>query len=323
MRTIFVSFLFFYSILAFATGEEPSYNRRTLDSWMEDMGNKPATPAYGPAAEAIKAMGADAVPDLLNRIEAGRQKADHAVNAFRVLGPVASSAIPRLGELVRQPNTAPFAARALVYVGAEDPVVDRLSDTNPSIRKAAIVALASKSSGKKAVDQLLSLLSDRSSEIRYHAAWALGQIRKEPDLVIPALIKLSEGKDAWVSRTAVQALGFFAETTSRVPIFINNLSSDDPGLRAEAAIQLGSIMSQCPSEDRKRIVDELIRTLDDKSELVQSAASSALGTPCPETRAAFPGLLELAKSPNRSVVQQASAALKNIDREAALKAGIK
>ena len=268
-------------------------------------------------------MGADAVPDLLNRIEARGRKADHAVNAFRALGPAASSAIPRLGELVRKQNTARFAARALVYVGAEDPVVDRLSDNSPSIRQAAIIALASNSSGKKAVDRLLSLLDDPSSEIRYHAAWALGQIRKEPDLVIPALIKLSDDKDAWVSRTAIGALGLFAETRSRVPVFINNLSSDNPDSRAVAATQLGSLMNQCPAEDRKRIVDELIKALDDRSELVQSAAFSALGTPYPETRAAFPSLLELVKSSNPSVVQQASAALKNIDREAALKAGIK
>lgn len=310
---------------------EPTYEGRTLSDWLKDLSNTPAGEKYAPAARAFREMGTNAVPFLLMRLEADRpdkidvpSESQLVVNAFREIGSLASNAIPQLSELVLKESSSAAAAAALVAIHAEAPVVALLSRTNGTMRRNAIIALASPSVGKEAVPPLIALLGDADDETRHLAASVLGQIGKEETLTIPALVRAVDDPHFWVRRNAVQALGNFeSQATVVYPVLLRTLTDENAHVRGSAANSLGAMMNRFDPSGRKKIVVALIQALNDKVEAVQSSAAWALGTPLPETKEAFPHLLKLTKTSSKTVSNAAAAALKHIDREAALKAGIK
>ncbi len=309
---------------------EPTYEGRTLSDWLKDLSNTPAGRKYAPAARAFREMGTNAVPFLLMRLEADRRdkvgipsESELVVNAFREIGPLASNAVPKLSELLLKESSSAWAAHALVAIHAEAPVVALLSRTKSMMRRSAIIALASRSVGKEAVPPLIALLGDADSETRHIAAWVLGQIGKEETLTLPALVRAVDDPHFWVRHNAVQALGNFeSQATVVYPTLLRALTDTNAHVRGSAAGSLGGMMNRFEPSDRKKIVAALINALTDKVADVQYSAAWALGKPFPETKAAFPHLLELTKTSSTTVSNAAAAALKHIDREAASKAGI-
>ena len=308
---------------------EPTYEGRTLSDWLKDLSNTPVGRGYEPAARAFREMGTNAVPFLLNRLEADRpdkinSESSLVVNAFREIGSQASNAIPKLSELLLKESTSASAAAALVAIHAEAPVVALLSRTNGMMRRNAIIALASRSVGKEAVAPLIALLRDGDNETRHLVAWVLGQIGKEETLAVPALLRAADDAHFWVRHNAVQALGNFeSQATVIYPALLRALTDTNTHVRGSAARSLGAMMNRFDPPARKKIVVALIQALNDKEEDVQNSAAWALGTPLPETKEAFPRLLELTRTSSKTLSNSAAAALKHIDREAASKAGIK
>jgi HEAT repeat protein len=308
---------------------EPTYEGRSLSDWLKDLSNTPAGVNYEPAARAFREMGTNAIPFLLSRLEADRpDKYDGdpglVVNAFREIGSQASNAIPKLSELLLKESSCAPAAAALVAIHAEAPVVALLSRTNDTIRRSAIIALASWSVGKEAVAPLIALLSDADDETRHLAASVLGHIGKEERLTVAALVGAVDDPHFWVRHKAVQALGNFeSQATVVYPALLRALTDTNAHVRGSAAVSLGAMMNRFEPSARKKIVVGLIQALSDKVEDVQGSAAWALGTPLPETKEAFAPLLELTKSSSKTVSNTAAAALKHIDREAASKARIK
>ncbi len=155
---------------------EPTYQRRPLSSWLEDMGGMVRPPeSYAAASEAIRHMGTNAIPFLLKRLQARDSAAKRkvmewnakqstfqfhftqaaelryqAIRAFHALEPeVRSAAIPPLAVLLNRDETTEDAAVVLSGMGTAAFVHLSAALTNDSEKVRASATFALKSSQSK------------------------------------------------------------------------------------------------------------------------------------------------------------------------------
>jgi HEAT repeat protein len=141
-----------------------------------------------------------------------------AAEALADVGLTASSAVPALLEALggKDPELRWRAAAALGKISPrEKRVVERLIETlekNEDLRTRAAAASAlsrAGSEGKRAVPALLQGL--RVEQVRPWACWALGEIKAEPDQVVPALVAVLSNMELSYSdrASAAYAIGQF------------------------------------------------------------------------------------------------------------------
>jgi HEAT repeat protein len=263
---------------------EPMCQGRTLHDWLHDLDITPARPVYGPAAKAVREMGTNTLPFLLQCIATGTHATNDwnlpnlAVNAMRELGETARPAIPRLTELMQREQAAPFAAAALVSLRSEAPVIEALTNSNHLIRRGALTALGRDSVDEEAVAPLILLLKDRDSDTRYLAAWALGRIHKRDDIAIPALTAALADDVAWVRKNALVAIGEFKQPQkTTVTTLLKALQDPDVFVRQSAISKLGEVCRFAQEQDVE-VVSALVRMIESTNADVRLATVSALGT---------------------------------------------
>jgi HEAT repeat protein len=219
LAVLFVAFLGVIIWQAWRT-PEPVYQGRALSYWLEgyDTGNDnqthpkgPSPPTFVEANEAIRQIGTNAVPALLQMLEQKDSKFKLAImgllqmqhlikipnssanrnfeanQGFVALCPRASNAVPQLIEIFDR-NPAPFPKQAipaiLGYIGP------------PAVQ---------------AIPALLRGVTHTNGIVRGNAIFALRQIHAVPHLVVPALIKCLNDPDIWVRAQAVRSLGVFGK----------------------------------------------------------------------------------------------------------------
>lgn len=119
---------------------------------------------------------------------------------------------------------------------------EQLIDPDPSIRKAVVMELIQY--GESAVDPLTALLMDEDSDVRVHAATALGWVGGQ-DAVQPLVVALFD-TNPYVRRYAARAMCWVVDETA-VDGLIEALRDDDNYVRRYAARALGW------SQDRRAI----------------------------------------------------------------------
>ena len=233
--------------------------------------------------------------------------------------------IARLTAQLDDPQHSPRAAGSLTRVGVFRPVIALLSNTNITIMRGAITALAfhpmpsETNEIESAVIPLIHLLKSADPYTQYLAAFALGNIHLDPDITVPALIAASDNTN---EQAATAALCFLREFKPQekviVPVLIKKLSDPKGVVRGQAAETLHEMS---PYEDpglARSIVSALMKTLDDRDTNVCLEAVLALDNEGNASKAAVPALLALAKS-NPALRGQIHATLEHIDSEAARK----
>ena len=124
---------------------EPSYQGKKLSRWLDELPDLVHSEfnadAQIPAKEALQHMGTNAIPFLLNRIQAqdsglklkaivwaerhdvsalrlkrAEFRREEAAKGFRLLGPKAMPAIPALVKLLQNTNIGPYAVYALAGI---------------------------------------------------------------------------------------------------------------------------------------------------------------------------------------------------------------
>jgi HEAT repeat protein len=85
------------------------------------------------------------------------------------------------------------------------------------------------------------------------SAWALGQIAKGPDEVIPVLITGLQSPDGGLRRGCADALGRFGQQAqSAAPALLGALQDNDPAVSRAAAESLTQINSEAPKQGEEK-----------------------------------------------------------------------
>ena len=236
---------------------EPAYQGKTVSAWLAEA--YPWRWAQPPnqcdeTDAAVHAIGKQAVPTLLRmlqardfpfqraltrlaaqqswvKIEFTEQEIHQwrAVQGFRILGPEAKEAFPQLRHLFQNPRLAHMAALAMSEVSPDAIPVLRSGLTNQDerIRSAAAWGLRwAKTAAWVGLPQLIQGLQDTSPEVQNGAAWRLGDLRREPDTVLPALLKCAQQDSQVGGRdSSIHAIGCFSnQAVAYVPALLQILA---------------------------------------------------------------------------------------------------
>jgi hypothetical protein len=226
------------------SSREPSYEGRSLTSWLDHhVASSAAVPPYGSpgwkkADEAIRHIGTNAIPTLLEMIGAkdkpkfmiaaleqarrlgltqsgyryASPRHEEAEYAFEILGTNAASAVPELIRIYEQ-------------------------DISPSSQRCAALALGHIGRGAQAaLPVLIQRFNHTNNEVRFNAVSAVMHIGGPPDVLIPAFSNALRGSDVNVRWNALVGLSSFgSRARSAVPTILPLLS--DPAMIGDSPIR--------------------------------------------------------------------------------------
>ncbi|MDB6028277.1 MAG: repeat-containing protein [Verrucomicrobiales bacterium] len=252
---------------------EPEYQGRGLSSWLVEFDDWEEGNTNSPVVVAIRAMGAKAVPILVEvcltqdstfkqkisvefekrpgfmkyRFTTAPERWLRAEHAFGVLGPEARGAFPTF--LAALTNDAVFTRSAAVSgLGAIGPAAE------------------------ECLPALIALQND--PKVHRNLIHTLGKIGRRPDLCVPLLMKGLEDADAIIRNLSIQALGGFGrDARVAVPALIDFLSDKSKTTVRLAAETLGKI-----GPDAATALPALERTLEKEatSKWISRATTEAL-----------------------------------------------
>jgi HEAT repeat protein len=208
----------------------------------------------GNIVDAVAALGATAVPDLMKGLKNPAFREASAVILARI-GPAAKGALPGLLSALDDASSSErssaddFHAEALVaiaLIGPQDPAVVKkctamLQSENERVRRTATYALGKAgASAKPAAAALRGQLGSDDEMLRVVTLWALLQITpQDPQIVkaaIPGLIKALEDQRPLVRLEATLALGRLGPKAAAAKDALAQLADDpDEAIRQAAA----------------------------------------------------------------------------------------
>jgi peptidoglycan/xylan/chitin deacetylase (PgdA/CDA1 family) len=260
---------------------EPEYQGKKLGAWLWELEVSPDTisPAWKESVQAIRAMGTNALPSLLARLQArdsrlklrtvgwvqdtleldlGDSLAEvqkrRAIAGFRILGRVAEPAIPQLTALVSAADTetAASALMALAELGGPrtiPPLIAALTNNNSGVNVPAAATLGTlHSRARSAVPALLTALASGDAGLRATAARALGEIGMSAERAVPALSRALADTNGQVRLAAASALGLFGtQAESALPAIL--ALPPEANEFARRAIPRAALRVQCEVRD--------------------------------------------------------------------------
>jgi hypothetical protein len=216
-----------------------------LSYWLGEVRLFPDSATDGEAADALRHIGTNAIPILLQRLRTKdsafevvffgflekqhfiqiRHSSDwvrhgQAAAGFAVLGASAKDAVPALIEIYKQD----------VSGWSQVSTVSALGGIGPAARQAVPV--------------LLQGMNSTNQSLRLACIHALGQIHEEPDRVVPALAKSLQDRAMDPRLMAAEALGNFgAEAKAVAPVLVHLLNDPESPM---AGYQYQRILNPVP-----------------------------------------------------------------------------
>jgi HEAT repeat protein len=289
-----------------APPSEPVYQGRTLNSWLReamDTAGDTVNPDVPKAEDAIKKIGTNALPSLIRMLRAKDSPVKLALMRLAGKQKIIQFQFETASDLhVR-------AAYGCIILGPEasasiPALIELLQEGEPS----SIAGDALVNMGPEGVRALAGALTNTDSHVRYFATAALAgvSIRRQT-----------------TDSTAQQIATHDEEVKIAVPALIKLLKNKSDTVRDKAAESLGAIGRQPDT-----VIPALIAMLRDEGSSWDGvpfaiAATSALGSFGRQAEAAVPDLVLALKNPSPGLRDAAAKALKQIDPEAAAKAGVK
>jgi hypothetical protein len=260
-----------------STPAEPVWEGKKLTQWLMERDTNPSRSLTWPARKAIRGMGTNALPFLLNMIgtedppaklklnlwtsksslfkkftaSTHYQSRLDAADGFEALGAKAAPAAPGLIRLLNDQQTEYPAALALGAIGqpAVPLLVQNLTNWNVSIRLPVLQALNFMHGAVDAIPFVLPCLEDAQPAVRQGAAITLGDLHQEPEQVVPKLIERLSDTNSAVRAAAAFALEMFeAHARTAIPKLTELQNDPDAEVRKNAASAL--IEVQAVSEGR-------------------------------------------------------------------------
>jgi hypothetical protein len=245
--------------------KEPYYKGIPLSDWLlDDSGNA------GGAPDAIRQIGTNAIPTLLDLLDATpktikwvaakldsktmrahliddnddvvfSQIKESVVSAFVILGTNAEPAVPQMVRLLNKDNEdiSLYAAAALAGVGPKGFAAltnALMTAQDPSVRLNIIDGLGANGGNSELVTQIfIDTLKDKSPNVRRSAAGSLGG--RDPDLVIPALMPMLDDPDLTVRQWAAAALSNYGSKARSAAPKILSIYTNNPDERVFEALK--------------------------------------------------------------------------------------
>lgn len=272
---------------------EPTYQGEPLSYWLKKLQDQIYKGEGTPddAAEAIRAIGPNAIPFLLNWMPHPRNlRPDTPIEpmetefAWEILGTNGKSAIPVLAALINQPQITrddysvwTACAKAISFLGPDAIIPILTAATNLHGNHEMWELLSNMGNlgpaGAPAIPAIIQWADEPDDWVREGVVNALGGIGQRPDLCIPVLMKILERPgNGMVRRDAATSLGAFAKDSNIVlPELIKLLKDPDWEAREGAVSGLGRIT------DRPDVVIPLIVPfLSDPNSVIERSAGYAL-----------------------------------------------
>jgi hypothetical protein len=265
--------------------QQPSFQGLSLETWLsryrDSRAVNPDSAETAAAAQAVRRIGPDALPWLLNWLPAEQSPRRAALRrlasripsplgesiiaiiensevhaglaraGFDILGSQASNAVPALVDLLLQtnmPNASLRSSMALASIGP--PAIPALLKvlTTPHLfnRDLAAYVFANMNSpgtnAEPAVPILLKSLDDPDIDLAEAAALALGQLLLHTNQVVPALASKLTGPASRLKAQAAMSLAAYGQAaSSATPLLLRALSDNDPDVRYAATNALSAI----------------------------------------------------------------------------------
>lgn len=242
-------------------------------------------------ASAHTAHAQDQLPKLIASLESANKNTRlQAVTAIGSHGTGARSAAPALMALLdreREPQVAMQAVQALTQIGAHAQLRQLLQHQTAPVRWQAANGLGIIGPpAKKAIPDLIRLLTDGDPVLRYLAAGAIGEIGLESDADTRRVIKLMLSSDPDTRPFFLSALMNLGPNS--VPALAKLLDDGEP--EAVRLVSMQTLANQ--GGVARQTVPQLIKMLRDPSAAVRAQAAATLATMGVDAKDALPTLLE-------------------------------
>ena len=195
----------------------------------------PGGQAPEPKSQAAKAESAEGLKRALSASDPDIRKAA----ALGIAATQDQDAAPQLRELSKShdPATREAGLQGLAAMRVNDHAAYSagLKDSDPGVRRAAAMGLATTRDAGSTTALIDVLSHDADPEVRTMSATALGAIGDAH--AIPALIQATKDSNSSVRRFSVAALGFMGDRQGQAAVRAA-LNDSDPDVRAAAAISL-------------------------------------------------------------------------------------
>jgi HEAT repeat protein len=316
-------------LLSLLQAEQSSEIRRAAALVLGEIGDRDGEPANALTAllddpdvgVRLRAIGAiarlrieQALPKLLERVQAGGEEAEHAVRAAAQLGAKATRALQALMD-----KTAPGLRRRIAgalagggTASAETAAVDALSDKDPGVVEAAARSLIAKIPSFTAqhrrplADQVLALLKDRKSAPPISAETALVRLLTALDDKRASSVlweRIGPSYPAELRAAALQALGKWIRSPARDELKQLLACANDSDFRVAAPALM--ILQSLPAG--KQPVSAWLQLLDAHDATVRGFAVEKLAER--DTAEVASALLAQLQHPDQSLREKALAGL--------------
>jgi hypothetical protein len=221
-------------------------------------------------------------------------RARYAVQAFQCLGEAGCSAIPDLSQVATNRTGADpmHATAALCNMGTKaTPALLAIATNRQAAVRGAVIYYLGQSENAEVVPALLWCLHDPDSSVSSAAAYAVGQLKQEPAIVVPALVELlqqqtSDSDRGLLSATA-RALGAFGTNScAAMPELLHKLSESTDDYRS---CQIMNTLTEVTIQPEVA-VSALTNYLNGTNEFLRHCAALSLSTMGPRAESALPSL---------------------------------
>jgi len=230
-------------IVAFATrDDEPHYKGRSLSEWLRaDIAHSPTPDGIDPK-DAVRAIGTNAIPALLEWLSYEPSGFSETARAFRekLSGPPDSDLLTALQSRVF------LAQQGFFILGPEArpaiPQLTTLAMASTNLQRLARFTGALACIGPESLPAVASIITNGTVGQRWLAVGILPALDPNALQALPILTRCLADHDTKVASMAVDVfhrLGLSSATL--VPELISNLQNTNPAVRAFAAEQLGRL----------------------------------------------------------------------------------
>lgn len=254
------------AVILLARSPQPSYQGQSVSEWFHLPADHNWVYDRELDSQAFRAMGSEAVPFLVDRMQRAPSKTRERLlekvssglslsyrqnserwqsRAAYLLGEIGSAAESAVPDLRAATNSSNWALRgaatvALMKVGGEpiEPLIEKLKDTRDysAWYQNAMMVGRFGSRAESAVPILLDALKHTNNIIQAHALIALGMIAQQPDQCVPAIVPFLTSPNVSDRQKAIGALlGFGTNAITAKAEIRSALGDSDPWVRSRAA----------------------------------------------------------------------------------------